>query len=96
MFYSWQKYNAQTLTEYYTTTSNNQVINFVDGTNQLNLNSLFLENLEDSTMYIQPLPYEYVITIPSGESRNIDYVKVTGIKVLGNSGQKLRYSGCSY
>jgi hypothetical protein len=96
MYYSWQKYNANPLTEYYTTTSNNQTINFIDGTNQLALNSLFIENMGSAVMYLQLLPSEYVLTIPAGESRNVDYVRVTGIKVLGNSGQTLRYSGCSY
>jgi len=85
--------------EYFTTTEEDQIINFIDteeGNVQRNLNSLFVENVGDTTLYIVPLSSDYVLIIPPHESRNLDYVKVTGIQVLGNLGQMLRFSGCFY
>lgn len=96
IYYSYQQY-TDTLTEYYTTIEIDETIMFIDSnSNQLALNSLLLENTGTSTMYIRALPSTYVVTIPSGESRSLDYVKTTGIQVLGDLGQTLRFSGCNY
>lgn len=88
-----------TLVEEYTTVSANEQILFIDkkeNNAQRYLNALFLENTGDSVMYIQILPSDYVLVIPAGESRTYDLTKTNGIKVLGNSGQSLRWSGCFF
>ena len=85
--------------DHYTTVSANEVINFIDkveNNNQRYLNALLIENTGSSTMYIKILPSNYVMVIPSGESRAYDYVKTTGIQIMGNSSQTLRWSGCFY
>jgi hypothetical protein len=88
--------SATTLTEFYTTTSANEEITFIDteeGNAPRKLNSLYIENVGDTTMFIQPIPSKYLLCIPAHSDRNYDLSEVRGIKVLGNSGQKLRWSG---
>ncbi len=93
-FVSYQKYD-DTLLEYYTTTEADETISFLEGTTQRYFNSLLLESI-DSDLYIRLLPFDYVIFIPSGESRNCDYIRLSSIQVMGLSGQKLRWSGFFY
>lgn len=90
------KLATDTLTEHYTTTKNNEIIYFKDGTEQRYLNSLLIENTGSALMYIKPVESNYCIVIPAGESRTLDYIKISGIKILGNLGQTLRWSGCFY
>jgi len=97
-FISYLSY-TDTKKEFYTTTKTDEVINFIDTTEsnqQKYLNALLLENTGSATLYIRILPSNYIMVIPSGESRAYDYVMTTGIQVLGNAGQLLRWSGCFY
>lgn len=87
---------SKTLKDYYTTIINDEVIYFKKDGKGYTLNSLLIENVGESTMWIQPIESEYVLCIPAGESKAIDYLSTNGIIVLGNLGQKLRWSGCSY
>lgn len=85
------------MTEYYTTAAANEVIRFAeaDGT-QRYLDNTLVENCGASVMYVLPLNGIHPICIPAGENRNIDEAQITGIQIMGNAGQKLRYSGCYY
>lgn len=85
------------LAEYYTTVSANEIIRFTeaDGT-QIYLDNTLVENCGASVMYVLPLNGIHPICIPAGENRNIDEAQITGIQIMGNAGQKLRYSGCYY
>lgn len=88
---------TDTPVEYYTTVSNNETIMFVDKTEdnvQRNLNALTIENVGSATMFVQVLPSNYLLVIPSGESRSLDYVQSTGMTVIGNLGQRVRWCGC--
>ena len=87
---------TDTPVEYYTTVSNNETIMFVDKTEnniQRNLNALTIENVGSNPMYVRVLPSNYLLVIPNGESRSLDYVQSTGMTIIGNSGQNLRWSG---
>ena len=90
-FYSYCKFDN--LKEWYTTTAQNEVINFVDSNgNKINLNSLFIE-AENTPLYIRILPGDYILYIPANESRNCDFESISSIQVMGNLGQKIRFSG---
>lgn len=85
------------LTPWITTTEADQVINFIDqsGSKRI-LNSLTID-AETTDLYIQILPSEYCIYIKAGEiGGGIDFLRIEQIKVLGLSGQKLRWSGLFY
>ena len=88
-FYSYCTYDD--LKEWYILTSNNQTIVFKDANNQqLQLNSLFIE-AENTPLYINI--NGYILYIPANESRNCDFEKIGSIQVMGNLGQKIRFSG---
>lgn len=90
-FYSYCSYND--LKEWHITTSENEVINFIDtNNNKLALNSLFIES-ENTPLYIRILPSDYIIFIPANESRNYDFEKVQSIQVMNVLGTKFRFSG---
>ena len=84
------------LAEYHTTASADEIIRFQLGTKQIFLNSLFVENCGTAVMYVQPLNSTKRVCIPAGQHRNLDDFAITGIKVVGASGQKLRYTGTYY
>lgn len=94
-YISYQKAD-EPLLEYYTTVEPDEVIMFSDGTIQRYLNSVYIENVGDSTLFIQPIGSECCVVIPPQESRNLDYLKLTGIKILGLPGSKFRWSGCYF
>jgi hypothetical protein len=81
------------LSPWYTTTSNNQTIEFKDSNgNQRQLNSLTI--FSDSTpLYIRILPSDYCIYIPPNSFISYDFQRVEKIQVMGNSGQKIRWYG---
>lgn len=87
---------SERLEEYYTTVANNEIIYFRKDGKGYTLNSLLIENVGDSTMWVQPIESNYALCIPAGESKAIDYLSTDGIIVLGNLGQKVRWFGCSY
>jgi len=90
-FYSYCKYND--LKEWYTSTAENEVINFTDSNgNKYGLNSLFIE-AENTSLYIRILPSDYILFVPANESRNCDFEKVQSIQVMNALGIKLRFSG---
>jgi hypothetical protein len=95
-YFSYQSATDE-LAEYYTTASADEEILFTDNGVSRHLNSVLIENTGSATMCIRPRIREayspYACVIPAGESRNLDYVEVTGFKVLGASAQTLRYSG---
>ena len=79
--------------EYYTTASANEVIAFADGVKPIAVNSLLIENCGTAPLYIVPNASGYQLCIPAGERRTLDALTVYQIKVMGDAGQKLRYSG---
>ncbi len=83
------------LKEWYTTTEDNEVIEFKEGTQQRQLNSLYLE-AENTSLYIRILPHDYCIFIPANESRNYDFEKIESIQIMHNLGTKIRWSGQFY
>lgn len=90
---------TSTTTPWFTTTESNQTINFADTTEKpRTLNSLVI--IADTTdLYIKILPNyenESYLYIPAGKREAIDYCRITGIQILGNSGQKLRWFGLFY
>jgi len=87
---------TDTLTEYYTTVEEDEVIMFVVDGETRNLNSLFIENVGTGILYIKPYESDYVITIPAGDSCSYDLIKCSGIQVLGSAGQIFRWSGMCY
>ena len=88
-FYSYCTYDD--LKEWFILTQNNQTIVFKDTNNQqLHLNSLFIE-AENTPLYINI--NGYILYIPANESRNCDFEKIGSIQVMGNLGQKIRFSG---
>lgn len=84
------------LAEYYTTVIADEVILFKDTDKQYYLNSLLIENCGTAVLYIQPLNSVKRVCIPAGVSINLDSFTITGIKVIGAAGQKLRYTGAYY
>jgi hypothetical protein len=96
-FISYIPESATTLTPEYTTVEEDEVINFIDteeGNVQRRLNALYIENTGGAALYIQPLPSKHIICIPAYESRVYDLTITTGIKVIGQANQTLRWSGC--
>jgi hypothetical protein len=91
-FYSYLAATA-TAAEYYTTTAANEVIAFAVGSKPIALNAMLIENCGDATMYVELNASGYALCIPAGEAREISAITVSKIKVIGNAGQKLRYSG---
>jgi len=90
-FISSIKYDS--LTPWYTLTSNNEVIAFIDADgNQRQLNSLFIE-AENTSLFIRILPSDYCIYIPANGSRSIDLQKIESIQVMNNLGSNIRWSG---
>ncbi len=88
--------HKDSLIPYYTTTSANQIISFVDkSNNQQILNSLTIE-AENTPLYIQILPSEYCIFVPENGYYTLNDLSIKNIQVLGNSGQKLRWYGFIY
>lgn len=79
--------------DYYATDAANKVITFADGAKPIAVNSLLIENCGTAALYIVPNASAYALCIPAGESRTLDALTVYRIKVLGDAGQKLRYSG---
>ena len=92
-FVSYCKYDD--LKEWYITTEDNEVVEFKEGIQQRYLNSLFIE-AENTDLYIRILPGDYCIFIPSSESRNYDFEKISSIQVMNVTGTKLRWSGQFY
>ena len=85
------KLNDPNYDPWYILTQNNQIIIFKDINNQqLHLNSLFIE-AENTPLYINI--NGYILYIPANESRNCDFEKIGSIQVMGNLGQKIRFSG---
>jgi len=90
-FYSYCTYDD--LKEWYTLTSENEVINFIDSTgNTRFLNSLFIE-AENTSLYIRLLPSDHILYIPANESREYNYEKISSIQVMNPISTKLRFSG---
>ena len=94
--YTHLPYDASVLTEYYTTVAEDEIILFYEGAVQRNLDETLIENCGNAVMYILPLNGLRIIPIPAGGSYTIDTVSIPGIKVLGASGQKIRYMGLFY
>ena len=88
---------GSTMIEYYTTTKANEIIRFTeaDGT-QRYLNDTLVENCGITVMFVLPLNGIHPICIPAGEARIIEETAMSGIQIIGDAGQKLRYSGCYY
>ena len=86
-----------TMAEYYTTAAADEIIQFkeADGT-QRYLDATLVENCGAAVMYVLPLNGIHPVCLPVGGSLEIETVALTGIQVLGASGQKIRYSGCYY
>ena len=85
------KLNDANYDPWYILTQNNQTIVFKDINNQqLHLNSLFIE-AENTPLYINI--NGYILYIPANESRNCDFESISSIQVMGNLGQKIRWSG---
>jgi hypothetical protein len=84
------------LTPWYTTTSDNQVIEFkeTDG-QQRHLNSLFIET-EATALYIRILPTDYCLYVPANSSINYDFEDVKSIQIMNVAGVKLRWSGLHF
>jgi hypothetical protein len=80
------------LTPWITTTSKDEIIEFKEGQSTRQLNSLVLE-AETTDLYIRLLPSDYCLYIGAGESRRYDLESISAIQVMGNAGQKLRWSG---
>jgi hypothetical protein len=93
-FISYVKYND--LQEWYITGEADELIEFKeeDGT-QRNLNSLMIET-DTAGVYIQMLPSNYCLYIPPTSNRVYNYSKMTAIKVIGSSGQTIRWHGSYY
>jgi len=76
---------------WYTTTSENEVINFIDSNgNKANLNSLLIE-AENTSLYIKI--DDFILYVPVTESRSYDYEKIQSIQVMNALGTKFRWSG---
>jgi len=88
--------HKDTLTPFYVTTQENEIINFQDqNNNSYSLNSLTVEaNATD--LFIQILPSEYCVHIPAGSSLTIDYCRIQQIKVLGLANQNIKWFGLYY
>jgi len=81
------------LTPFHTTTVANELITFTDqNNNPYPLNSLTIE-ANNTDLYIQILPSEFVLHIIAGNSISIDYCSIKQIKVLGNLGQDIKWYG---
>jgi hypothetical protein len=86
----------ETLTDFISTTIENEIIAFIDKNDvSRSLNSLTIES-STTALYIQILPSEYVLYVPANSSRTINYCKIQQIKVLGELGQSIRYWGLFY
>jgi hypothetical protein len=92
-YFSYCKYNN--LQQWFTTTSTNQTIEFYDGDNLRQLNSLMIES-ETTDLYIRILPSDYILYVPANDVRTYEFTKVSKIQVMGASGIKFRFSGCYY
>jgi len=84
------------LTPFYTTTSENEIIEFkgCDGRDR-NINALTIE-AGDKDLYIRIFPTDYCLFVASGQSKSIDFQSIRAIQVMGASGQKVRWSGQFY
>jgi len=88
--------HKDTLTPFYVTTQEDEIINFQDQNNNIySLNSLTV-TANATDLFIQILPSEYCIHIPASSSVTIDYLKIKQIKVLGALGQSLKWFGLHF
>lgn len=87
---------SDNLTPFYETVDNNQKINFVtaDGT-QRSINSLTIWS-SASDLYIDMNSSGYCVYVPANTAVSLDYLQLSNMIVLGNSGQKIRYVALYY
>ena len=87
---------SDNLTPYYTTTDNNQVIEFKtsDGV-QRSVNALTIWT-NSTALYIQLGDSTDCIYIPANSSVSLDYLLIKKITVLANAGVNLRYIAMYY
>lgn len=83
------------LTPWYTTTQENEVIQFKEGDVQRNLNALTIE-ANTTDLYIRIMPTDYCLYVPANQARTFDLQEIKSIQVMGVAGQKLRWSGQFY
>lgn len=92
-FISYCRYDN--LQSFYTTTQSNEIIEFKENGIQRQLNSLIIES-ELTDLYVRILPSDYILFVPANDVRTYNLTKIEKIQVMGNSAQKLRWSGCYY
>jgi hypothetical protein len=90
-YLSYCKYDD--LKEWYTTITDNEIIEFkdLDG-QQRHINSLLIE-AESTDLYIRILPLDYILFIPKYETRSYDLESIMAIQIMNLSDVKLRWSG---
>lgn len=84
------------LTPWYQTTSNNEIIHFLDSNNeQRHLNSLVIYS-KDTPLYVRMLPSDYCVYIEPNSFVEYNLKSTTSIQIMGNSGQSIRWMGQFY
>ena len=87
---------STSLSPWYATVSNNQLITFTDsGGIQRNVNSLTIW-ANATALYIQINESGYCVYIPANGSISIDYLLIHEIRVMHNSPVDLRYAASFY
>lgn len=88
-FYSYT--TKDNLIPYYTTTSDNQLIDFEDiFTTNTHSNFLWIESV-DSPLYISINDTDSVVYIPTGHAKEISYLDIVKVRVMNQIGTKLRW-----
>jgi hypothetical protein len=81
---------------WYTTISENEVIEFKETNGQKReVNSLLIE-AESTDLYIRILPFDYCLYVPANESRTYELAPIKSIQVMNPLGTKLRWSAMFY
>ena len=85
----------ESLTAWYTTQEQDEIITFVKDEVNVSLNSLIIyANQED--LFVQLLPDTDILFIAAGTYREYNDEKINSIKVFGLAGQELRWEGQFY
>ena len=92
----WSTIKYDNLTAWYTTVSDNEVIEFdnSDGT-QREMNSILIES-ESTPLYIRILPSDYCVYLPENTFRELNYQKIERVQVMNSAGVKIRITGQYY
>jgi len=84
------------LTPWYTTTDNNELIEFKDANGVLrNVNAVTIW-ANDSDLYINVNDSGSCLWIAQGKSLSIDFLLMKSIRVMGNAGITLRWAASYY